>query len=83
MFSFYLFLFSSSIRKWWFDCRKRSPNGCDARLPQWESDYHLHQEQEFRMFYEYLDMGKKSYCKITTAHHNFFNSLMKVTFTNA
>jgi hypothetical protein len=48
-----------SLRKWWLDRRYRRPGDDDATLPQWENDYWLHQEPEFRMFYEYLDMGKK------------------------
>ena len=52
-----------SIRKWWYDRRYRRPGNADEALPRWENDYWLHEEPEFRMFYEYLDMGK---CSITS-----------------
>ena len=52
---------SRSLRKWWLDRRYRRPSDDDASLPQWENDYWLDQEPEFRMFYEYLDMGKIRY----------------------
>ncbi|XP_028406726.1 anoctamin-4-like isoform X2 [Dendronephthya gigantea] len=45
-----------SIRKWWYDRRFRRPSNADEALPRWENDYWLHEEPEFRMFYEYLDM---------------------------
>ena len=41
------------------DRRYRCPGDADVSLPQWENDYWLHQEPEFRMFYEYLDMGMR------------------------
>ncbi|XP_046854797.1 anoctamin-4-like isoform X2 [Xenia sp. Carnegie-2017] len=55
IFSFVLeFFYPSAVRswnKWWY-----KPSDENRKLPQWESDYLLNPEPDFRMFYEYLEM---------------------------
>lgn len=54
--SLFLSLSIRSLARSWKKWRSRSTE--DKKLPQWESDYILNTEPDFRMFYEYLEMGK-------------------------